>query len=143
MKADRQEKFDIFQIHDGRKGCAPPLKVTVLVSGRIELISDVKKKTGSGCIRGKLSRRASRGKIRRDGTEQKLEILIEFDGRGGFDVTVWIDGVQQSRGRYKKPTQKTAFRSRHFYFKHGVYSRSTFEYELISRGMSVRKVRVK
>ena len=46
MKARNRGKFDIFQIHDGRNGCAPPLKITVLSSGRIELVSEISKDGG-------------------------------------------------------------------------------------------------
>ena len=41
-----REKFSLFQIHDGRLGCAPPLKLDVLPGGQLQIISDVK--TGPG-----------------------------------------------------------------------------------------------
>ena len=34
VRTNSTENFDIFQIHDGRIGCAPPLKVTVLGTGQ-------------------------------------------------------------------------------------------------------------
>lgn len=143
MKARNRGKFDIFQIHDGRNGCAPPLKVTVLSSGRIELVSEINKDDGRHCIRQNLSARVSRGKIRRDGTEQELKVLVGFDGNGGFVATVWIDGKIQTSGHYERPAIEGAYRSKYFYFKHGVYSPQTFTYEMVSRGMKVSKVRVK
>lgn len=142
MTARRREKFDIFQIHDGRSGCAPPLKLTVLGSGQIELVSEINKNSGKRCIRTRLSSRFSRDRLKRDGTEQELKVLVEFDGRGGFVATVWIDGVVQISGTYKSPSIKGAYKSRHFYFKHGVYSPKIFTYEMTSRGMKVAKVRV-
>lgn len=142
MTTRNRGKFDIFQIHDGRSGCAPPLKLTVHGSGQIELVSEINKNGGKRCIRTRLSSRISRGRLKRDGTEQELKVLVEFDGRGGFVVTVWIDGVVQTSGTYKSPTNKGAYKSRYFYFKHGVYSPKIFTYEMTSRGMKVAKVRV-
>ena len=103
MRSGSSEKFDIFQMHDGRRGCAPPLKLDVLPSGRLELISDYKTGPGESCVRGKLSRSPSAGKIRRDGTEYKLEVLVDFDGSGGFYVAVWLNGQFQLDGTYKLP----------------------------------------
>jgi len=142
MNTRKREKFDIFQIHDGRSGCAPPLKLTVLSSGHIEMVSEINKNSGKRCIRTRLSSRISRGRLMRDGTEQELKVLVEFDGLGGFVVTVWIDDVVQTSGTYKSPTNKGAYKSRYFYFKHGVYSPKVFRYEMTSRGMKVSKVRV-
>lgn len=142
MTTRKREKFDIFQIHDGRSGCAPPLKVTVLASGHIELVSEINKNAGRQCIKRRLFSRISRGRFRRDGTEQELKVLVDFDGRGGFDVTVWIDDVRQTSGRYERPAGKGAYKSRYFYFKHGVYSPRVFPYKMTSRGMNVSRVRV-
>jgi hypothetical protein len=144
MTTVRTEKFDIFQIHDGRRGCAPPLKVTVLKSGLLELRSDVQ--TGPGtddCIMGTLGGGKSNIKFRRDGTEHFLEILLDFDGKGGFDVTVWIDKTLRAKGRYTPSPLPQAFKPEKYYFKHGVYSKNIFDYVLTSREMKVRKVRLK
>lgn len=142
MTTGSTQKFDIFQIHDSRHGCAPPLKVDIRADGRIELISDVKTGPGESCIRGKLSNQVSRDRLRRDGTEQNLKILIEFDGKGGFKTTVWLDGVQQISGWYHPSDRSDAWRPEKFYFKHGVYSQHMFDYVLTSRDMKVRKVRL-
>lgn len=143
MTTRSNEKYDIFQIHDGRDGCAPPLKVTVLSSGRILLASDFKTGPGESCVRGQLTNRTSKDPIRRDGTEQLLEILVDFDGNSGFEVTIWVDGVFQINGSYRLPANKGYMESKKFYFKHGVYSYRVFQYELISRDMKVSKVRLK
>lgn len=143
MRTQVAEKYDIFQMHDGRRGCAPPLKLTVKRDGRMELTSDLKTGPGESCERGWLDRRATPGRIRTDGTEQKLEVLVNFDGEGGFATTVWLDGVMQLNGRYTAPADPRYFASEFFYFKHGVYSQRSFPYEMTSRGMSVRRVRVK
>lgn len=142
MMSKRPKRFDIFQIHDGRRSCAPPLKVTVLSNGQLELWSDIEFTNGK-CIYGKLTKRPSSGRLRFDGTEQELKILLNFDGNGGFDVTVWLDGRVEATGRYDQPTQANAFRSTKFYFKHGSYSQNMFDYVLTSRGMTVKKVRLK
>ena len=120
-----------------------PLKFTVLSSGRMVMVSWISRNGGKKCIRQNLSSDVSRRKIKRDGTEHELEVLVRFDGKGGFAVTVWIDGAKQISGRYKKPKMSGAFRSKYFYFKHGVYSPSTFSYKMVSRGMQVSKVRRK
>lgn len=143
MTSRSREKFGVFQIHDGRLGCSPPLKVDVLESGHLRLTSDLKTGPGESCVRGQLSNRTTRGRLRRDGTEQKLDILIEFDGKGGFKATIWLDNVLQVSGKYDPANQPGAYRSKKFYFKHGVYSQHMFGYVMTSRGMSVRKVQVK
>ena len=142
MQSLRPKRFDIFQLHDGRRFCAPPLKVTVLPDGRLELWSDVAFNNGE-CIYGKLTKRPSSGRLVFDGTEQELKILIDFDGTGGFDIYVWLDGKMEASGQYNQPTQSNAFRSTKFYFKHGAYSQEMFDYVLTSRDMSVKKVRLK
>lgn len=142
MTSATAAKWDVFQIHDARDGCAPPLKLTVLRSGRMELTSDIKTGPGESCIRGFLTQSRSHGRIARDGREQKLEVLVEFDGAGGFLATVWLDGEIQLSGQYQAPSIPGAFRSKYFYFKHGCYSQHSFDYELVSRGMKVKKVRV-
>jgi len=141
MTSNRPKRFDIFQLHDGRRSCAPPLKVTVLPSGQLELWSDIEFTNGK-CIYGKLTKRPSSGRLRFDGTEQELKVLLNFDGKGGFDVTVWLDGKVEARGRYDQPTQANAFRSTKFYFKHGAYSQNMFDYVMTSRGLKVKKVRL-
>ncbi len=143
MEAGTNEKFDIFQIHDGRRGCAPPLKVDVLPSGRIELTSDLKTGPGESCERGALGRSASSKVIRRDGTRHLLEVVIDFDGRGGFDAFVSVDKKLQVSGTYKPPVGTRYFQSEFFFFKHGVYSQRIFPYVLTSQDMKVKKVRLK
>ncbi len=143
MNSRSNEKYDIFQIHDGRLGCSPPLKVNVLPNGQLKLVSDIKTGPGESCIRGQLSNQTTQGRIRRDGTEQKLEVLVEFDGNGGFKATIWLDGAMQVSGRYDPAKQPGAYRSKKFFFKHGVYSQHMFDYVMTSRGMSVRKVKVR
>lgn len=142
MTSDSTEKFDIFQLHDGRRGCAPPLKLTVLSSGQIELTSDIKTGPGESCIRGKLSNSRTQGRIKRNRTEQHLKLLIAFDGTGAFDTIFWLDGVSQISGRYEPSSEPVAFRPEKYFFKHGIYSQRVFNYVFTSRGMKVSKVKV-
>ena len=44
FEGDTDQKFDIFQMHDGRDSCAPPLKVEVQKGGEIRLIGDYRLK---------------------------------------------------------------------------------------------------
>ena len=143
MTTKSNEKFGIFQIHDGRLGCAPPLKVDVRRDGRLELVSDVKTGPGESCVRGKLSRQVSRDILRRDGTEQKLDILIEFNGTGSFKATIWIDDKPQISGWYHPSTKANAWLPEKFFFKHGNYSQRVYDYVMTSRKMKVTKVKLK
>ena len=143
MKTDAKEKFGIFQIHDARLGCAPPLVIYVYPDGRLNLTSDIKTGPGESCIRGALNNRFSTSRIRRDGTPQKLSVLVEFNGQGGFKATLSLDGKQQISGWYDPSKQPAEFSSRNLYFKHGVYSKHMFDYVMQSTDMSVKKVVVK
>lgn len=141
MMTRNSEKFDIFQIHDGRRGCAPPLKVDVQKSGNLKLISDIKTGKGESCIRGVLSNKVSSARISRNGKTQKLEILVDFNGKGGFDTEIKIDGKSQIKGAYRPSKKKGHFQPKFFYFKHGVYSQRSFNYVMTSKNMRVRRVR--
>ena len=143
MRSAVAEKYDIFQMHDGRRGCAPPLKLTVLKTGRLELTSDLKTGPGESCARGWLDRGPTPARIRTDGTEYKLDVLVDFDGAGGFATIVWVDDVVQLQGRYLAPTDPQYFKSKFFYFKHGVYSQRVFDYEMTSRNMRVKRVKTR
>ena len=77
--------------------------------------------------------------IKRDGTEYKLNILINFDGKAGFDVDVYLNDKLEVNGKYSPPTGNKYVASKYFYFKHGVYSKNIFDYVLESK-ISVNKV---
>jgi hypothetical protein len=143
MRTGSNQKFGIFSVHDSRLGCAPPLAVNVQPDGRLHLTSDIKTGPGESCIRGALSDRFSQGRLRRDGTPQKLSVLIEFNGAGGFKATVALDGKTQLSGWYDASRQPAEFQSRKFYFKHGVYSQHLFDYVMTSIDMTVTKVVVR
>lgn len=130
---DKNEKFDIFQIHDGRMGCAPPLKVNIQKDGRIKLRGDYKLGPGENCIYD-IIKSTGRGstKILRDGTKYKLNVILDFDGNGGFKVEVYINDGYEVSGEYKFKEGKGYIKSRYFAFKHGVYSRLKFPYVLNS-----------
>ena len=130
---DNHEKFDIFQIHDGRDGCAPPLKVNIQPDGKIKLRGDYKKGPGEKCVYD-IIKSTGRGKtkIKRDGTEYKLNILLDFDGNGGFEVEVYINDEFEVSGEYRFEAGLGYIKSRYFAFKHGVYSRFKFPYVLDS-----------
>jgi hypothetical protein len=142
MTTASNQPFTLFQIHDNRLGCAPPLSMEVTTDGRLRLKSDIKTGKGESCIRGALNDRVSKGRLLRDGTEQKLSVLVDFDGKGGFKVQVSIDGARQISGAYDPSKQPAEFLSKTFYFKHGVYSQNLFDYVMTSRDMKVTKVRL-
>ena len=136
MTAPRNNEYSIFSIHDGRNGCAPPLQLFVRPDGRMYISSDVKTGPGESCVRGFIGG-TSPDRVLRDGTEQLLQVLVQFDGAGSFDVTVWLDNEPQIQGTYSPSANPAAILSERFYFKHGVYSKNVFEYELRSRNMQV------
>ncbi|MCU9837169.1 hypothetical protein OEZ49_05280 [Ruegeria sp. WL0004] len=140
------EKFSIFQIHDGRHGCAPPLKINVLPSGQLTFDSEYKigSKPGNDCRKvSSLMGKKSAVRIKRDGTEYKLDVVVDFDGRGGFEVFVAVDDRPQIEGRYSPPEGQGYFKSQKYFFKHGSYSLNVFPYTLVSRDMRVKRVKLK
>ena len=135
------EKFDIFQIHDGRDGCAPPLKVNIQSSGQLRLYADYKTGPGEQCERDIIkSSGFGKTQIKRDGTEYKLNVLLNFDGKSGFNVDVYLDDKLEVSGKYAPPTGNKYVASKYFYFKHGVYSKNIFDYEMKSK-ISMKKVK--
>ena len=134
MNSARNEKFDIFQIHDGRDGCAPPLKVNIQANGKLRLYSDYQKGPGEQCERDVMqSTGLGKTSIKLDGTEYKLNVILDFDGKSGFDIEVHINDVLEVSGKYFPPEGSGYIKSKYFYFKHGVYSRNMFDYELKSK----------
>lgn len=153
LTSSSSQKFVVFQMHDGRKACAPPLIVEWRSNNRIALVSAYKV-AGRGeehCIKNNIATaNYQRGPIlRRDGTEHLLQVLLDFDGSGAFDVAVAVDGKRSVEGRYdpnlpsRAVTSVTGIRmsspeidkGRNLYFKHGVYSQKSFKFVLISNGM--------
>ena len=157
--SESKNKFTFFQIHDGRDACAPPLKVDWDNRGLIKFYSHYKVK-GKGeeyCIPNYELIKApliQTKYLKRDGTEYDIEIIIDFDGQGNFDVLVKVDEEDALKGRYnssqkfdkvkteggltvKNPNLQ---KSTKFDFKHGNYSKDFFEYTLISNGMSITKI---
>ncbi|SLN28919.1 hypothetical protein [Pseudooctadecabacter jejudonensis] len=139
MTSPVNREFSIFSIHDGRRGCAPPMQLFVQPDGRMYVASAIKTGAGQSCIDQQLGG-ISPDRILRNGTEQDLRILVQFDGAGGFGLTVWLDGEVQITGRYRPPSDPNALVTDRFFFKHGVYSRTVFDYLLQSRGMQVVRV---
>ena len=142
MTSNSNEKFDIFQMHDGRDGCAPPLKVTVLSNGRFKLEADYKIGKGEACVRDVFAQSTKSNVVfRRSGQLQQLDILVDFLGEQRFLVQVFLDGTLAAQGSYSPPEGNGYVTSKHFYFKHGVYSKNMFDYEMISQNMSVKRIK--
>jgi hypothetical protein len=137
------QRFDIFQMHDGRLGCAPPLKLEVMSSGHLTFDADYKIGTepGNNCVKAQsMLGQKSKKRIRRDGTEYKLEVIIDFNGQGGFRVWAYLDGTPQINASYSPPRGQGYFESEKNYFKHGSYSQVMFPYTITSRDMRVSRV---
>lgn len=137
FSSQSNEPFSIFQLHDGRDGCAPPASILVNENGNIFITSDVKTGPGENCIRGTLGN-VSKDIVKRDGTEQNFRVLFDFDGQGGFVVSVWLDGKLQITDKYIPV--KEAYTSSKYYFKHGVYSKNVFNYVMTSKNKKVSEV---
>ena len=136
---DYDKQFDIFQVHDGRYGCAPPLKVSVNSRGKVRLYSDYT--TGPNQCKKDVIKFLSPGetRIKRDGTQYKLDVYLSFNGDAGFLVDVYIDDKLQVSGKYNPPSKDKFVSSRYYYFKHGVYSKKIFDFKLESK-MSMTKI---
>ena len=145
IKSPSSERFDIFQMHDGRRGCAPPLKLEVMSSGHLTFDADYKIGTqpGNNCIKARsMLGKRSAVRLKRDGTEYDLAVTIDFDGVGGFRVWVAVDGVSQMSASYAPPKGQGFFQSEKYYFKHGSYSPKPFPYTITSQNVRVKKVRL-
>lgn len=90
-----------------------------------------------------LTGQKSDARITRDGKPYDLEVIVDFDGDGGFGIWVKLDGVNQMSGHYRPPVGKGYFDTDKFYFKHGSYSKNRFPYTMRSTNMRVRNVRLK
>lgn len=144
MTTGSKEAFIIFQVHDGRFGCSPPMSLRWQGNGTLSFDSDYTKGKGmDGCIENRSLRNASfRGPpLRRDGTRYQLQVATAFDGEGSFDVSVTVDGRPVLSGTYSPPNEKRFLRSKRFYMKHGVYSRNRWDYELRSEQLQVQQLR--
>lgn len=142
MRAKSKEPFIVFQLHDGRNGCSPPLSVRWGSGGALSFDSDYTKGKGmAGCVenRGLRNARYQGPALKRDGTPYKFQATVQFDGKGGFDVSVTVNGKQSIGGKYAPSEDPQFVRAKRYYFKHGVYSRNIFDYELKSTGIRLSR----
>lgn len=136
-----QDAFNMFQVHDGRRGCAPPLSIRWNDDNSIWFSSDYTRDQGeAGCVdnRALMDARYYGPTLLRDGTRYKLQVLLAFDGSGSFDVTVYVDGTSAITGRYQPLTDPSFVTWDNFYLKHGVvFLFDTAPFELRSEGFRV------
>ena len=59
--------------------------------------------------------------------------MLNFEGKSGFDVDVYLDDNLEVSGKYSSPIGNKYVSSKYFYFKHGEYSRNIFDYEMKSK----------
>ena len=138
LRASRYEAFDIFRVYDGGSGCTPPLKVQVTESGRIRFVSG-RVTADRGCTIVDMTPELSQGFLRRDGTEQSLDIVVDFDGHGGFEAILLLDGRKELSGAYV-PGDLEPDRDAVFLLRHGVFAQTAFDFEMITRDLSLREV---
>ena len=142
FRSSSQEPFGVFQIADGRRGCSPPLTIRWEGSGKLRLFSDYTRGQGmAGCVENRRLRDARYvgPRLRRDGTQYKMQIRLQFDGTGSFDLVVAVNGTNAIAGRYEPSADPNFVASSHFNMKHGVYSQYVWPYEMTSEGMRVLK----
>jgi len=158
LKSSSTQRFDVFQMHDGRQACAPPLKVEWSANNRLSLVGGYKVQ-GKGedyCLENNITtKNVQNAPLRRDGREYLFQVLITFDGSGAFIVSVSIDGNKAVEGRYGPNLRLKNARSvtgikmnapvfempKKYYFKHGVYSQKAFNFELRSDDLSMQRVK--
>ncbi len=141
--SESREEAIIFQIHDGRRGCSPPLSLRWTATNTFKFDSDYTRGKGmEGCVLNPALRGAyyDGTPLKRDGTQYRLQVALAFDGQGSFDVDVLLDGKEVIGGRYKPPSDPQYVMSKQFFMKHGVYSHNVFDYEMRSTGMRVNRI---
>ncbi|WP_267139398.1 hypothetical protein [Anianabacter salinae] len=140
FRASQPEDAVVFQIHDGRNGCAPPMSLRWRGNGELSFDSDYTRDQGmQGCTPNQQMRSArfTGPRLVRDGRAYAMRVFLTFDGQGGFAVQVAADGRAVLQGAYVPPADPAFVRSSRFYMKHGVYSQRMFDYEMRSSGMRV------
>ncbi len=131
----------MFSVHDGRHGCAPPLSIRVRSNGKIYLEGDYKTGPGERCRRDVLKTKyLGNQRIKRDGTEQKFRVDLDFNGKGAFGIEVYINNALTAKSNYKFEEGKGYIKSKKFFFKHGVYSRHMFAFQATAK-FKMRKSR--
>lgn len=149
--------FSIFQVHDGRPDCAPPLMV--FIGKRIRLKGSYKigndNNPDSECDdMGLKVNNLPTIDILKDGTEYKLTVLVDFDGKGNFQTEVYINDTLERSATYLQPKSKKSkvcgfkkntnhvycedkiikyYQSKKFSFKHGIYATNMFDITLRSK----------
>lgn len=142
LNASSNQSFTMFQVHDGRGSCSPPLKLDWHSDNRLRFRSSYSLDKGvADCVYNNemTNVRYSGPRLRRDGTAYKLQVVVKFDGASGFSTTVFIDGKRVMSGTYRPPTDVKFYKSTKYYLKHGVYSRDMWKYQFASTGVSVMR----
>lgn len=162
VSSQSTEPFQILSIHDGRDGCNPPFSLYIDSDGKLFIRSAYKYGKGEQCLDNPMGRGKSKANIQRDGTEYKVNVIVEFFGNGNFYTEVYLNDNLDIKGTYEtpkntnKPVKKCQFKpgtnhleceekiykyeiSKKFYFKHGVYSKNIFDYEFKSK-MNLKKI---
>lgn len=134
------QPFDLFQLHDGLGGCAPPLKLRWLADGSLAFDSARRRHDG-GCVPDTALRESPSTctGLRRDGTVHRIGLWFDFDGRGGFEVRVALDGRDCLSGAFTQGDPADFDQSPRFFLKHGVYARHAFDFTLRTEGLILRQ----
>ncbi len=140
LRAGTNQSFTMFQVHDGRGSCSPPLKLDWHSDNRLRFRSSYSLDKGvADCVYNNemINARYTGPRLRRDGTVYKLQVLVQFNGKSGFNTTVFVDDKKVMSGTYRPPSDTKFFKSTRYYMKHGVYSRDMWKYQFVSSGVKV------
>lgn len=140
LQAASNQSFTMFQVHDGRGSCSPPLKLDWHSDNRLRFRSSYSLDKGvSDCVYNQqmISARYAGPRLKRDGTVYKLQVLVRFDGAAGFTTTVYLDDKVVMSGAYQPPRDPKFYKSTKYYMKHGVYSRDMWKYQFTSSDVKV------
>ena len=148
----------IFQVHDGRPDCAPPLMVfigqRVRLKGSYKIGNDNNPNSECDDMGLKVNNLPTID-ILKDGTEYKLTVFVDFDGKGNFETEVYINDNLERTALYEQPPKREKskvcgfkkntnhvycedkiieyYQSKKFKVKHGIYATNMFDITLRSK----------
>ena len=146
FQSTSRQSFVLFQVHAGRAtgDCAPPMSLRWQGNNTFSFDSDYNSRAETDrCVENRQMRNArySGPRLRRDGTEYKLQVRLDFDGKGGFRARVLVDGAAVLEGTFGRPANLPFAVPREFRFNHGVFSNRVWPFEMQSRNMRVLRLK--
>lgn len=126
VAAPRAGAFTLFSVAAADAACATPLALEVAGGGALRATT----RSGPGCRPVDIDTGA---RLRLDGAQQRLDILIVFDGQGGVDAVIRLDGARIARAG--AASDGTAFALRF-----GMAQAKAFDFAMTTTGPTVRSM---